>query len=62
MIRLTTLAFCLVTASSAVAQTISVEELAPSPVQPRVPETREHVERVLAAQHGELKGIRFRFS
>ncbi|WP_126136849.1 DUF2155 domain-containing protein [Tritonibacter mobilis] len=57
MMRLTTLAFCLAAASSAVAQTISVEELAPSPVQPRVPETREHVERVEATK-GSMASLR----
>ncbi|NIZ14535.1 DUF2155 domain-containing protein [Phaeobacter sp. HF9A] len=51
-------ALCLALATSAAsAQSISVEELAPAPVQPLVPEVREHVERV-EAESGNLVSLR----
>ncbi|ABF64253.1 DUF2155 domain-containing protein [Ruegeria sp. TM1040] len=57
MKRLITLAFCLLASAPLSAQTISVEELDPVIVQPRVPESRERVERIEATE-GTLTSLR----
>jgi len=57
MLRRSLLALSLACATTASAQTISVEELAPAPVQPLVPENRERVER-LEAETGNLVNLR----
>ena len=53
-LSLASLLFC---ATAAVAQSISIQELAPAPVQPLVPELRESVERV-EAEVGNLVSLR----
>lgn len=57
MKSLITLAFCLLASAPLSAQTISVEELDPVIVQPRVPESRERVERIEATE-GTLTSLR----
>ncbi|MCG7628512.1 DUF2155 domain-containing protein [Epibacterium sp. MM17-32] len=57
MLRAVLCALSLCAASGVAAQSISVEELAPAPVAPLVPENRERVERV-EAETGNLVSLR----
>ena len=57
MFRLTTVLFGLACATTVAAQSISIEELAPAPTEPLVPEKRETVERV-EAEKGNIVSLR----